>query len=325
MNNKDIQTPFTVSPYPLRSSAPWKLEIRASFAGKKIRRFFKTESEAWMQGEEIAGIIKTKGVAALEAEGMTVATAVKKFSVFKKFTGSHGKHMERNLRLFMEMHGKRGLDSICPMDLHRFWDRPEWPEGRATRRQAYAYMRVFFNWCERNDMVSRNPIRRVDPPKTPPPLKNILSPAVVSGLVSSTTNEVRAWICLGAFAGLRSDEIVELKPDDLDWNAGEIHIRGGKTGERYVTMEDAFIRCCPREWTTANTRNWYKRLRASAGPMAQNCLRHSFATYHLARYQDAGKTAHQMGHSDPRMVSSVYALAARRADATAFWGIDHAV
>lgn len=320
MNPSTTERAFIVSPYPACPTAPWKLEIRARFAGKKIRRFFKTEAEAFFSGEELTGQIRERGVSSLAADGMTVVGAVRRFEMARKFTGQHGQHMARILRLFLESFRSRGLGSLTPGDLHRFWDRPEWPDGNATRRQAYAYLRIFFNWCERNDLVERNVIRRVDPPKTPEPLKGILSPDEMRAALKKASPEVRAFLSLGGFAGLRSAEIIELSPEDLEWKEGEIHICRGKTGERYVHMEEAFIRHCPRDWRMANVRNWYKRLRAAA-KIPRNGLRHSFATYHLARGRDAGKTAHEMGHSSPRMVSRVYALAARRADADAWWGI----
>ena len=53
----------------------------------------------------------------------------------------------------------------------------------------------------------------------------------------------------------------------------------------------------------------------------ENALRHSYATYHLARGQDAQKTAHQMGHSTSAMVERVYAVPARKADWRAWWRV----
>jgi hypothetical protein len=53
----------------------------------------------------------------------------------------------------------------------------------------------------------------------------------------------------------------------------------------------------------------------------ENALRHSFATYHLARCKSAPLTAFQMGHSSPAMVQRVYAVPAARADEKAWWEI----
>lgn len=312
---------FIVSPYPQLPTSPWKLEIKASFAGKKIRRFFKKEGEAWEEGERITGQIRERGVSSITSEGITVENAVKRFNSCHSFKGSHKMHMNRNLDLFVEKYRKRGIASIGPVELVDFWNREEWPEGRATRRQAFAYLRIFFNWLERYDIVERNPTRRVDPPKAPAPLRNILQPDEMKAALKLAGDDVRAkaFLCLGGFAGLRSEEIFALSSSDMDFESKEIHVSDGKTGERYVKMEEAFIRHCPREWEKSSKRNWYNRLEPLK--LTRNCLRHSFATYHLAVCRDAGKTAHEMGHSSPRMASRVYALAAKRADAAAWWGL----
>jgi integrase len=308
--------PFIVTPYPARPTSPWKLEIRASFAGKKVRRFFPSELAAWEEGERMTGQIREKGRQSLDVGSVTVAAAVKRFQAGRSDKGQHGIHMASYLKQFVERYGPMPLEGIGPVELEKFWNRPEWKDGRATRRQAFAYLRIFYNWSERFDLVARNPIRRVTPPKTPEPLKNILTPQEMAGLLKIATDEQKAFLCLGGFAGLRSEEIIRLDPADLNWKTKEIHVRGGKTGERYVSMTSAFLRHCPREWKPANVRNWYKRL--GSLNLSRNVLRHSFATYHFARGKDAAKTSFEMGN-DAKLVKRVYALPAKRADHRAWW------
>lgn len=314
---------FIVAKYPSLPSRPWKLEVRASFAGKKIRRFFKTEAEAWDEGERLTGQIREKGISSLESTGMSVAVAVKRFRASRKFSGQHDQHMTRNLDLFLAKFGSRPISGIGPFDLQAFWNRPEWPEGNSTRYQAFVYLRIFFNWLERYDLIDRNPTRRVDPPKKPAPLSDILTVEQMKELLK-LDGYLLAFACLGGLAGLRTSEILRISPeDDLDWKAKEIHVNRGKTGERYVKMEPAFIRHCPQAFAFPNQRNFYSALRkavavTSIGKLPQNVMRHSWFTYHLARGKDANKTAHEGGNSE-KMVKRVYALAAKRADAAAWW------
>jgi integrase len=74
------------------------------------------------------------------------------------------------------------------------------------------------------------------------------------------------------------------------------------------------------EWPRCGLR---RRLAAKLGwdGFPENSLRHSFATYHLARCKSAPLTAFQMGHSSPAMVQRVYAVPAARADEKAWWEI----
>jgi integrase len=53
----------------------------------------------------------------------------------------------------------------------------------------------------------------------------------------------------------------------------------------------------------------------------ENCLRHSYATYHLGRAKNAGLTSYQMGHTDAKMVQKVYAVPAALADWRAWWNL----
>ncbi len=55
---KKTKVPFIVVPYPARPSTPWKLEIRACFAGQRIRRFFSTEADARAEGVRLTEQIR---------------------------------------------------------------------------------------------------------------------------------------------------------------------------------------------------------------------------------------------------------------------------
>ena len=121
--------------------------------------------------------------------------------------------------------------------------------------------------------------------------------------------------------------------------------RGGWR-ERYVKILPAFERHCPRPGigpiiplTVRNFGKRQRKLRARMGRILariqpgskeaerwavdwpDNCLRHSFASYHLAIREDAGATAYQMGHTAPHTLCREYARAVRRQAAEAWWAI----
>jgi integrase len=50
-------------------------------------------------------------------------------------------------------------------------------------------------------------------------------------------------------------------------------------------------------------------------------MRHSFATYHLAYFQDAGKTAHELGHHNPDMLFAHYRNLATEAQGREWFSI----
>ena len=62
------------------------------------------------------------------------------------------------------------------------------------------------------------------------------------------------------------------------------------------------------------------RERAGLADWPQNAARHSFASYHLAKHQDAAKLALEMGNS-PQMVFGHFRELVKQKDAEKFWSI----
>jgi integrase len=52
-----------------------------------------------------------------------------------------------------------------------------------------------------------------------------------------------------------------------------------------------------------------------------NALRHSYASYHLAKFQDSAALALQMGHSTTAMLFAHYREVVTPADAEEYWAI----
>ena len=55
--------------------------------------------------------------------------------------------------------------------------------------------------------------------------------------------------------------------------------------------------------------------------MANNGLRHSFASYHAAQFQDAGMLALELGHRDQKLIFAHYRELVRPADARKYWNL----
>jgi integrase len=136
---------------------------------------------------------------------------------------------------------------------------------------------------------------------------------------------------------LRSEEILKLKWSSVDFPAGEIHVppeaikkSAGGMREKYVAMLPAFLRAVPRDLrgkvipVSRTTFHYHAtRLAQKLGyqKWPHNCLRHSFASYHLAMWENASTTAHQLGHTSTKMVFENYARAVKKADAIRWWNL----
>jgi integrase len=156
-----------------------------------------------------------------------------------------------------------------------------------------------------------HPRRLVDQPVA------IYSPEDVRALLNAVDDDFRTAVCIGAFAGLRSEEIYNLRWEDLKQDRDLIEVRGGtsKTGKRRLapippTLKAWLAICEPQEGKMVAPRMDFsvlqKRLKRHHGiRWVHNGLRHSFGTYRCAELQDIGKVAYEMGTS-PAMIRKHY-------------------
>jgi integrase len=212
-------------------------------------------------------------------------------------------------------------------------------KGSDTQRATvYRYVRLFFNWTVKMDLLDKSPFRAVDCPR-PRSRKDILDAAQMQALLDAEmSDEMRASILLGGFAGLRSIEIQRMNWEDIDVKAGQIWVKPEVSKQHHGMMDrivdftepmvrrGKFFTGKKGRIVPGSARAHYEERRRLAAKLGwdgfpENSLRHSFATYHLARCKSAPLTAFQMGHSSPAMVQRVYAVPAARADSEAWWRI----
>jgi integrase len=143
--------------------------------------------------------------------------------------------------------------------------------------------------------------------------------------------EILPYLAIGAFAGLRASEIERLDWRDIDFEENEIAVHGeGHKSERHVDMLPNL-----RDWlfplrkhtgkiTPKNFRKHLDSARAAAGIVAwpNNCLRHSFGSYHLKHFGNDALTRLQMGHwRDSTVLFDHYRRAVTRKNAERYWNI----
>jgi integrase len=63
------------------------------------------------------------------------------------------------------------------------------------------------------------------------------------------------------------------------------------------------------------------RYTAGLLPWPPNALRHSFASYHLAHFQDAAKLALELGHTNQHLLFRHYRELVKPASAAKYWSI----
>ena len=152
-------------------------------------------------------------------------------------------------------------------------------------------------------------------------------------VAAQTPTELLPAVTIQAFAGLRIPELLRPEWGEVDQTRGFITVsaKKAKTANRHL------IPVAPNlvEWLRPYAgktgllwdkgfRSYHVALRNLATEIGfahwpNNGLRHSFASYHLAKYQNAPQLALEMRHSTPRMVFDNYREVVAPAEAERYW------
>jgi integrase len=218
------------------------------------------------------------------------------------------------------------------------------------------------DWLE---IIPRNPFKKVRlrDDRSGPTVIAVLSPAMMEKCLAYAAKQpeparsrLTAYLCLGGFAGLRTEEILEAHWEDLHFAEGEVFVRQPKRVRgwkpRYVEMLPVFHRFMAGLAPTGPAVSKRAERRGKDGKLGLNtakvlpggqrtlyllrkammkavgmkrwplnCLRHSYGTYFLAEFQDLAKLRGQMGHESEDVTRARYVAPAKRADCKAWWGM----
>lgn len=198
-----------------------------------------------------------------------------------------------------------------------------------TPRQRYkarVVLHGLFAFSFRRGWCADNPVSRVDVPVLKEKPIVALNADQCQKLIHAAKEEDQGG-CLAAvglmlYAGIRPQELQRLSWGNVNLNESVISIPAthSKTGgARHVSMEPILknllkglspeklsSRICPKNWL----RKW-KAIRQSAGwtktnPWIQDCLRHSYASFHVLYYKDFTRLQYEMGHSSPALLRTRY-------------------
>lgn len=344
--------------YPPRGC--YKIEIRPSINhGRRQRRFFPTLREAEEYRARFVQSVLHGGIDSAIMDGLSVRDALRDFMDEKLPDASAAQvhALEVNERRILKAFGSMSLEILSgPAGLEYVmkWLRSQgW--SKRTQFNAYAYLRTFLRWCHRRGKISENHLERIaDEVTKPASPKVIITPDEMRLLLHLTRRNamLRAFVVMGGFAGIRTDEIRKMRWEDLDWEGEEIHVpphaikktehRGGMR-ERYIKMLPAFIRHMPKgisgpiipihEKTFLRKRaellpRMRRLMRRLGMPHIEkwhewpdNCLRHTFASALLAVSKNAWMVAHEMGHTNAHTVKKDYARAMKEREAQRYFDL----
>jgi len=218
---------------------------------------------------------------------------------------------------FVKAFGSRLLHTITKQELQAWMEKQG---GSIINQRHYrAQLSSFFNRAVQCEHVSEdlNPARGLEAPDEEKTQPYVMPVKDVESLLRTAANhcpEMLAYLTICLFAGIRPTECRRLRWDKINFDTKRIQIDASvsKTKqERYVDMSDNLM-----AWLVPYRQNEgmiffsgssFKTIRAKSKiQWKSDCMRHSFGTYHVKLYENAGKTALQMGHKNTGILFDHY-------------------
>ena len=227
-----------------------------------------------------------------------------------------------------------GLPSFSRSDFLSFLSalRDKGLSARSVARHV-STVRSFFRYLVREGLLPASPIADARGPKIGRPLPPYLTHSEVESLLSAPDRDTpegmrdRAMLELMYASGLRATEVVSLRLENVDGNAGFLRVLGKGGKERVVpvaqpaleTLQEYVKRGRPRflgkkgagnhlflsrlgrpitRQTLWNRIGRWAREAGIRGPISPHTLRHSFAGHLLAGGADLRAVQAMLGHAD---------------------------
>ena len=305
---------------------PTELRVMAQKAFEGLKPFGKTITDAvghyiaYLKASEkscTATQLKNEMIAAKETDGLSVP---------------HLTDLRSRLKPFAEKFDGRPVATITSAEID------DWlrslklsPVSRNNFRKVIVSA---FNFAVQRGYAIDNPAAKTAKAREPKTKPGILTVEQASALLENASREVLPYFAIGLFAGLRRAEIERLDWSEIDFDSGHIEVTAEKSkskiANRFITMQPNL-----REWllplrklkgnvTLTNCfRELFEQARVAADikHWPDNALRHSFASYHAAKFKDAKGLALEMGHTDSGMLFNHYRALVKPNEAERYWSI----
>ena len=283
--------------------------------------------------EVVDSFLRTRAV--LE-RSTTLETAIEELLTVRSAEGKSKAHIadtHHRLGAFERaIGGERLIASITTSELDG------WLSGLAVAPQTRLnYRRVahaLFAFGVARGYCTSNPVTAAHKPKVLPTPIGILSVAEARALLEACDESILASVAIALFGGLRREEIARLHWSEIDLGRGFVHVAAAKSKtaqRRLVTISEnlaAWLAPLARQRGPVMPRamTYRRRFRdaitaAALLPWKQNAMRHSFGSYHLAKWQSAEKTVHELGHSGSALLYHHYRELRTPQQASDYWQI----
>jgi integrase len=301
--------------------------------------------------KEAVDFFRRRNPAALEKR--TVRQVVEEMLAAKlaaKLSDAHLKDLDSRLTRFADVF-QLNIAGVSGTMLQTWLDGMK-VSGR-TKRNYLAIIAALFNFCIKRKYLPKDAfeeIEAVQQQKVDSGEIEIFTPGELREILNAARPEMVPFLAIGAFAGLRSAEIVRLDWQEVNLKEGHIEIKASNAktaARRLAPITDNLA-----AWLTdfakpsgavMNFESWWNQIPklveaindrrkesleaarkdpSSAPKFAwkHNALRHSFCSYRLAVIKNAAQVALEAGNS-PKMIFSNYRQLVTEAEAAKWFAV----
>jgi integrase len=348
----------TSKPRPYRDEKRPHLKFVVNFKrnGKRARSFFESkkvaQTFAQLKNNERA-IGDTEGAKQLAAFGKTIADAIEFYLPHLKASNRtctfaelvaellpakaadgasavYLKTLKCRLGQFANSFGEKLVSEIQVHEID------EWLRGLkvspVSRNNSRRVLRTAFSFAVKRNYCVDNTAAKTAKAKEIEGTVGILSVPDTARLLEAADTELVPFIAIGAFAGLRRAELERLDWSDVDLEQSLIEVKAVKA----KSARRRLVKILPNlaKWLApyvahrgmvapGHIRGQFEATRAAAGitEWPSNALRHSFASYHLAHFNNAAALALELGHTSSNLVFQHYRQLVKPKDAEKYWNL----
>jgi integrase len=359
-----------VRPSPASPVTPFLIDYRID--GKRRRKYFKTEREAdealrrikiklKREGESALSLSDSLRVMAVEGEealrkhnktlrdavtfyvhhleaavrSITVQELLDRYMVTQARNSEvHRKDLRNRLGKFAETFGDRLVHTITTEEIR------DWvgalglgPVSHNNWRDRIGFL---FGFAVENQYLETNPVnkrfkRQTQTDEAP----EIFSVAELQRVLDCATRDHVPSLVLGAFAGIRTAELMRLEWKDVNFVTGFVTVPGRKAKSRshrsiempanLVAWLTPYLGRSGRIWprTSHSYHHSMRKVWKAAGlvRVPKNGLRHSYASHFIKAFENENLLKLNLGHVGSDLIFSNYRALTTKDEATRYWQI----
>jgi len=153
---------------------------------------------------------------------------------------------------------------VTPSEVTNWLGRPGYAAW--TRATYYGHLRSYFRYATQIGIVQVDPMAGMRRPRPGKSIPRPLTPAQVATVLAAARPNLRAWLTLGLYAGLRAHEIAKIRGEDVTRDQLYVFGKGG---------QGAFVPTHPLVWVLAQSRprdGWWFPTCSSTGHVASGSV-----------------------------------------------------